>query len=136
MSLRSEAKKQLHEDKTERGEMKETETIRRPLPRFQRDSTNSVSAGRERAPVSPRAWPLLSLFACVLVMGVMGMRLLPPTKYTNWADPFKSWDPQDKVDTQLSTLALFLPAHMLSLGQTHIQFHMPELVRDTKVETR
>ncbi|XP_024362409.1 uncharacterized protein [Physcomitrium patens] len=96
MSLRSEAKKQLHEDKTERGEMKETETIRRPLPRFQRDSTNSVSAGRERAPVSPRAWPLLSLFACVLVMGVMGMRLLPPTKYTNWADPFKSWDPQDK----------------------------------------
>jgi len=127
MSLRSEAKKQLHEDKAEkREEMKETfESIRRPLPRFQKDSTNSVSA---RAHATPRAWPLLPFFAAVLCMGILGMRLLPPSKYTNWADPFKSWDPHDKVGSLISNpslplLRLSLP--MLSSNtesSTHLRF--------------
>jgi hypothetical protein len=103
MSLRSEPKKQLHEDKAEHEEMKETEPAGRPLPRFQKDSTNS--AARVRAPTTPRAWPLLPFFAAVLCMGILGMRLLPPSKFMNWADPFKSWDPHDKVQSQ--TLALF-----------------------------
>lgn len=132
MSLRSEAKKQLHEDKVERVEMKETETIRRPLPRFQKDSTNSVSAGRERAPVSPRTWPLLPFFAAVLCMGILGMRLLPPSKYTNWADPFKSWDPQDKVGIKFHALTLLPTAHKSPLGSSEcylFPFHMAEPMR-------
>jgi len=99
MSLRSESKKFLHEDKEE---MKEMDTVRRPLPRFQKDSTNCVSAGRERASSGGggRAWPLLPLFAAVLCMGILGIHLLPPSKYTNFADPFTSFDPDQKVGNE------------------------------------
>lgn len=71
--------------------MKETHeaAIRRsPLPK--KDPAAS------RVNPTPRPWPLLPFFAAVLIMGILGMRLLPPSKYTNWADPFKSWDPHDK----------------------------------------
>jgi hypothetical protein len=107
MSLRSESKKQLYEDKVDKGEMKETDTIRRPLPRFQKDSTNSVSAGRERASANPRGalstWPLLPFFATVLCMCVIGLHLLPTSKYMNFADPFTSFDPSQKVGRRSQT---------------------------------
>ena len=111
MSLRSEPKKQLHEDKVEKEEMKETDTIRRPLPRFQKDSTNSVSAGRERASANSRgssssSWPLLPLFATVLCMCLLGIHLLPASKYMSFSDPFNSFDPDQKVTTQFQTLVL------------------------------
>jgi lipopolysaccharide biosynthesis glycosyltransferase len=100
MSLRSESKKFLYADKVERElEMKEADSIpapRRPLPRFQKDSTNCVSAGRERASPGHRAWPLLPFFGVVLCMGILGIHLLPPSKYMNFADPFSSYDPDQK----------------------------------------
>lgn len=102
MSLRSESKKFLVERELE---MKEADSIpapRRPLPRFQKDSTNCVSAGRERASLlhpGHRAWPLLPFFGAVLCMGILGIHLLPPSKYMNFADPFSSYDPDQKVTT-------------------------------------
>lgn len=93
MSLRSDPKKHLYEEKKARV-MKEMDSVRRPLPRFQKDSTNSLSAARERA--TPRAWPLLPFLAVVLCFGFLGTRLWPPSQYVNWADMSK-WDPHDKV---------------------------------------
>lgn len=124
MSLRSESKKFLYVDKVERElEMKEADSIpapRRPLPRFQKDSgTNCVSAGlRERASHpghGHRAWPLLPFFGVVLCMGILGIHLLPPSKYMNFADRFSSYDPDQKV-LSLSLSLIF--NSILSLFQT------------------
>ena len=127
MSLRSEPKKHfLYEDKAEREEMKEMDTIRRQPPRSQKDTTHSMASGgignnninntnssssRERPPPPSRSWPLLPLLAVVLCVGFFGARMWPPSKYMNLADPFKTWDPHDKVSRH-TVLSLFLPSFL------------------------
>jgi hypothetical protein len=132
MSLRSEPKKHfLYEDKAEREEMKEMDTIRRQPPRSQKDTahsmasggigsnninnTNSISSSRERPPPPSRSWPLLPLLAVVLCVGFFGARMWPPSKYMNLADPFKTWDPHDKVSRHI-LLSLFRPSFLPSFG--------------------
>ena len=101
------------------------DTIRRQPPRSQKDTmasggignnninnTNSSSSSRERPPPPSRSWPLLPLLAVVLCVGFFGARMWPPSKYMNLADPFKTWDPHDKVSRHIHstvTLPSFLP---------------------------